>query len=119
MVNSNTEVEGIDELEFLSSITKGSNTKQLSSINMQTVPIESTTISKHDVEAVNIETTEQANSFKKASGKQRKYALEEFITGHFQQGCKDIIIPEPRNILKLKRQDFGDEQKIVCLEYFS
>ena len=43
-----------------------------------------------------------------------KYTLEEFITGQ-----KDIIIPEPRNILKLKRQDFEDVQKIVSMEYLA
>ena len=78
MVNSNTEVENNNELEFLNLITKSGNSKQHSTVTIQTVPVESTAISKHDVEAVNIEITEQANSFKKASCKQRKFALEEF-----------------------------------------
>lgn len=30
---------------------------------------------------------------------------------------KNIIIPEPKNILRLQRQDFKNEPQVVCLEY--
>jgi L-ascorbate metabolism protein UlaG (beta-lactamase superfamily) len=30
---------------------------------------------------------------------------------------KNIIIPEPKNILRLRRQDFKNEPQVVCLEY--
>ncbi|MDR2431773.1 MAG: MBL fold metallo-hydrolase [Candidatus Margulisbacteria bacterium] len=41
-----------------------------------------------------------------------QFSLEEFHGGQ-----KDIIIPEPRNILKLKRQDFTGEKKLAAMRY--
>lgn len=41
-----------------------------------------------------------------------KYDLKEFILKQ-----KDIIMPKPQNILKLKKQDFEAGQKIICMEY--
>ena len=43
-----------------------------------------------------------------------EYSLEEFIAGQ-----KDIIMPEPQNILNLKRQDFEGGPKLICPQYLA
>jgi hypothetical protein len=75
MVKSNREVADIDEQALLNSIADDSYKRQLSVQSMQTVPVDNTIVSKPDAGRMNDEMT--TNS-KRTSGKQLKFALEEF-----------------------------------------
>jgi hypothetical protein len=98
MTRISREVFDIDEQALLNSIAEEGCKRRPSVQSMQTVPVENTVISKSDAERNSDELIEPTGNFKKASGRQRKLALEEFRQQFMQtpriENRKPVFISE-------------------------
>jgi hypothetical protein len=113
MAHNSREVFDIDEQALLNSIADDTYKRQQSAQNIQTIPADNTVLGKPDAESMNEGLTESTSNSKRASGKQRKLALEEFRQQFMQtpkiENRKPVFVSETiRNDLDRIVRLFGD-----------